>query len=260
MPGCAQERAELQQESRHFSYFGFEGSRGPLRWMHEVSSGGGGSAVAGATMICCMGRSRATSQHASSPASPSSSERMLFLPVLPAPVGQGLPPQPGGAAGPAGGAARFPHGSRGGAGGRAGVGWGCDCWRGPLAACRWLPALHLSPGAMDAWLPALHCTGDLGAALGSHLAPHARCPYGCCRRRGGTTARPPAGSTAPQCWRRCHTGKGRASFQQTAGQCRCCLKLGSCAAWPCSTPHHSATAPLAGAPPSVPSLQLAQPP
>ena len=43
LPACAQqERAELQQESRHFSYFGFEGSRGPLRWMHEVGGGGGG--------------------------------------------------------------------------------------------------------------------------------------------------------------------------------------------------------------------------
>jgi hypothetical protein len=35
-PAALQEKAELQREGRHFSYFAFEGSTGDMRWMHEV--------------------------------------------------------------------------------------------------------------------------------------------------------------------------------------------------------------------------------
>lgn len=31
-----QERRELEQDGRHFSYFAFEGATGAMRWMHEV--------------------------------------------------------------------------------------------------------------------------------------------------------------------------------------------------------------------------------
>lgn len=37
LPPNPQERKGLDEETRHFSYFGFEGATGALRWVHEVS-------------------------------------------------------------------------------------------------------------------------------------------------------------------------------------------------------------------------------